>query len=544
MKIRSFLLAASMSALMAGTAYANPLGFRMNNTDGSSDNAQETIVNLALEANDMSASAYFEFEIFDIDGAEFPTSNDLDIVITLPTGVDFASPGANSSDVVNGIAGSVSGASLTSGGVPGDRDVRYNVSLDDNDSDSNFTIGFHIPLTLDLSVCDTADKDDLGSYSLQVDVTTLVNGGDPLSGTPIFGQTVSGAAAIILQCVDGIVADVDSDEATNDSRVALSDYNTFLPSFGIFDPDDAAQLPLQGTTNFDQGQTSLTPLGTINYSMDTTAVIKMGPTTGTNNLLDSADVETLGFTIQYEDITGMSFTGYNFSGFGTIGLPNDPGTNSQMFGYSAIGIDEVLTNGVTTTVLAASDIALEIEEQDVSVIDSFITFTSASMGVAEGNDDLCGNGPLDTLERQGRRFGFFDWIGEDKAVKNVFRVSGLPADPITGAAPEDVEVDLLFRNSRGGPQFDGRKRLVIPASDISNGVATIRSTDFDAINPGYDQGDVLILIQNTSRDIDVDRLQVDRTGSLNDFGDGSNFGLNIFGEVTPAGDGDGELGSE
>jgi len=476
-----------MSALMAGTAYANPLGFRMNNTDGSSDNAQETIVNLALEANDMSASAYFEFEIFDIDGAEFPTSNDLDIVITLPTGVDFASPGANSSDVVNGIAGSVSGASLTSGGVPGDRDVRYNVSLDDNDSDSNFTIGFHIPLTLDLSVCDTADKDDLGSYSLQVDVTTLVNGGDPLSGTPIFGQTVSGADAIILQCVDGIVADVDSDEATNDSRVALSDYNTFLPSFGIFDPDDAAQLPLQGTTNFDQGQTSLTPLGTINYSMDTTAVIKMGPTTGTNNLLDSADVETLGFTIQYEDITGMSFTGYNFSGFGTIGLPNDPG-----------------------------------------VIDSFITFTSASMGVAEGNDDLCGNGPLDTLERQGRRFGFFDWIGEDKAVKNVFRVSGLPADPITGAAPEDVEVDLLFRNSRGGPQFDGRKRLVIPASDISNGVATIRSTDFDAINPGYDQGDVLILIQNTSRDIDVDRLQVDRTGSLNDFGDGSNFGLSFI----------------
>jgi len=105
MKLRSFLTAASAVALMAGTAHANPLGFRMVDADGVDDNAQEEIVNLALESNDMSASASFEFEIFDVAGAEFPTQNDLDIVITLPEGVTFAAPGGNSTDPVSGTMG-------------------------------------------------------------------------------------------------------------------------------------------------------------------------------------------------------------------------------------------------------------------------------------------------------------------------------------------------------------------------------------------------------------------------------------------------------
>lgn len=545
MKIRSLLLAASMSAIMAGAAHANPLAFDVVNTDGTNDNAQEQVVNLALEANDMISEAYFEFEISDVAGAEFNSGENLDIVVTLPEGVKIGTAGASSTDVVNGTSGSVTGSNLLSGGAPGDDNVRYSVSLDPRIGRNNHTIGFHMPLALDLSVCGTADKDEPGSYSLKVEITTLNDAdmANPLSGVAQFGGIVEGDDAIILQCVDGIVADVDSDEASNDTRVALSNYNTFLPNFVNNDPDDASQFPLQGTGSFDQGQVSLSPIGTINYSMDTDAVIKMGPTTGTNNLLDSSDVESLGFTIQWEDVTGMARTGFFFPGFGLESALNDSVTNAAQWGFSAFGIDQVLTNGVTTVVLAASDIAAEIEEQDVSVIDSYLTFTSASMGVSEFDDDLCGNGPLDTLQRQGRRFGFFDWVGEDKAVKNVFRISGLPTDA-TGMSAEDVQVDLLFRNSRGGPAFDGRKRLVIPASDISNGVVSINSDDFDAVNPGHDQSDVLILIQNTSRDIDVDRLQIDRAGSLNNFGDGANFGLNIFGEVTPAGDGDAELGSE
>ena len=538
-----------MSAIMAGAAHANPLAFNVVNTDGTNDNAQEQVVNLALEANDMISEAYFEFEISDVDGAEFNSGENLDIVVSLPEGVKIGTTGASSTDVVNGTSGSVTGASVLSGGAPGDDNVRYSVSLDPRIGRNNHTIGFHMPLALDLSVCGTADKDDPGSYSLKVEITTLNDAdmANPLSGVAQFGGIVSGDDAIILQCVDGIVADVQSDEAASDTRVALSDYNTFTPGFFGLEPDDTQQFPLQGTTNFDfifgRLQRAVNRIGTVSYEMDTNAVIKMGPTTGTNNLLDASDVDTLGYTVQWEDITGMSTTGFRINGFAPFAIPNDPLTNSATVVYSGATLGPVLTDGRRTRILANSDVAEEIEEQNVSITDAFLTFTDASMGVSEFDDDLCGNGPLDTLQREGRRFGFFDWVGEDKAVKNVFRVSGLPTDA-TGMSAEDVQVDLLFRNSRGGPQFDGRKRMVIPASEISNGVATIRSTDFDAVNPGYDQGDVLILIQNTSRDIDVDRLQVDRAGSLNNFGDGANLGLNIFGEVTPAGDGDAELGSE
>jgi len=544
MKLRSFLTAASAVALMAGTAHANPLGFRMVDADGVDDNAQEEIVNLALESNDMSASASFEFEIFDVAGAEFPTQNDLDIVITLPEGVSFAAPGGNSTDPVSGTMGSVTGGSLTSGGAPGTDTARYTVSLDNRIGRDNFTIGFKIPLALDLSVCGTEDKDDLGSYALKVDVTTLNDGGAPLSGTPIFGQTVSGADAIILQCVDGIVHDVNSDEDSSNSRVALSNYNTFLPGF-LLDDDDTQQFPLQGNFSFDQqGQQTSTVLGSISHDLDTTAVIKLGPSTDTNNFLDVTDIDSMGYTIQYGDVTGMPVTTVFAPGTALGFAGNNPVTNAAAISYPP-GFIAALYGPFASDlqIIANSSVTAEIEEQEVSVTDSFVTFTAASMGVSEFDDDLCGNGPLDTLQRQGRRFGFFDWIGEDRPVRNVFRISGLPHDA-TGASPEDVELDLIFNNSRGGPAYEGRFDMVIPAGDISNGVVSITSDDFDVINPGHDQSDVLILVQNTSRDIDVDRLQVDRTGAINDFGGGANIGFNFFGEVTPSGDGDDELGSE
>jgi len=398
-----------------------------------------------------------------------------------------------------------------------------------------------------LSVCGTEDKDDLGSYALKVDVTTLNDGGAPLSGTPIFGQTVSGADAIILQCVDGIVHDVNSDEDSSNSRVALSNYNTFLPGFFAND-DDTQQLPLQGNFSFDfgliqQNQLAATVLGRITHDIDTTAVIKLGPSTDTNNFLDTGDIESMGYSIQYGDVTGMPATRLTLPGAGSVLVGNNPATNSADVSWGPGAINSLYSSSNDLIVIATTSVGPEIEEQEVSVTDSFVTFIDDSMGVSEFDDDLCGNGPLDTLQRQGRRFGFFDWIGEDRPVRNVFRISGLPHDA-TGASPEDVELDLIFNNSRGGPAYEGRFDMVIPAGDISNGVVSITSDDFDVINPGHDQSDVLILVQDTSQDIDVDRLQVDRTGAINDFGDGANFGLNIFGEVTPIGDGDAELGSE
>ena len=126
MKIKSLLIAASAASLLAGTAHANPLGFAMQDVNGVANDAQEAAIYLALEAaDDVTAGHSIQFAIFDVAGADFTQDVNLDIVITLPAGVAFDGPGAQSTDVYqDGVA--ATGSSLTASNA---QTARYLVSL-------------------------------------------------------------------------------------------------------------------------------------------------------------------------------------------------------------------------------------------------------------------------------------------------------------------------------------------------------------------------------------------------------------------------------
>ena len=497
MKIKSLLAGISTLALTAGSAHA--LVLEVANVNGTMNDAQEAVVALANETVNTGIDAVFEFQIRVSAGAAFPAGDNVDIIIDLPSGVTFGTGGVTAGDVYNGTNGSITGASLTSGGAEGSDVVRLLVSIDPQTMQPRETIGFQIPLEIADAGCDGKSTDT-------VDITVEAR---TEAGTRIDGGVASGA---IIQCTDALVGEVLSDEATDDSFVALvNDYNNF----------GDAGAPAGGATS--------TVLGTVEYMVDNTAIATVGANSAANTNFVVSDVDELTFDVVFENATGID----------DVVIDGISGVQSgNVFSFTIPDTSGVFAGPQDITVFADADATTFIATQEVVVRNAVLTYDNMNLAteteVGNPGDVFCGHGDLDFLQREGREFGFFDWVAEMGAVNNLFRVTGL-------STTEDTPYSLTFDNSRTGQ--DGTFSGVIAAADVVEGEYVFSSRNqFSMLNPGYGRADVNMIFE-TNNDLDVDRL-ISSNGVVASYGDSANSDVDRTGPRTPATDSDQTNGSE
>lgn len=537
MKIRSYLMAVSAAALMAGTAHADPLDFRIANVDEIPNNGQEDVaqfpVLLANEVDDdIIEDVRFEIEIFDgVNGDNAPTGQDFLFLDNITVQIDLgdyltaSGSGPSSLDIHKGTdTGGQVGGNWTNISPDG-RFLEATVSRTAGRS----TIGFALNLDINPVLCSA--KSDY-EFVVKIDAFTDNGVGAPIA---VFG---GGAERALLKCADGVVATV-VDDSVGDNLAGGASFDSIidLPTYTTFESpqEDGPFLGLQNFQGvFDEGLNN-TSLGWVKYAFNNNAVTAFGLASPDNEYMDETLVDEIKFSVEFDDDQGMSDTLVTpfFPPYGANDFQSIVGNVSTHF----IDPDDAADALLHQIFVFADNSGLPMVQQQPRVVDSMITFNRTYLA-AEGGDAFCGDGPLDTLERQGRRFGFFDWVGDSsKPTSNIFRITGL-------SEVEDTEVIITMDNSTS--DTDGDTTVSIPATDVVNGTYLIGSDTLLTNEFGmFGVADFHMLFKTRAGDLDVDRLQIDTSGSLNDFGDGSNLSINLLSsERTPLLDGDQELGSE
>jgi len=500
MKIRSFLMAVSATALMAGAAHAQTTSVTLGDADGSPGNANEAgpLVIATQHADVTGTSVYLEI-VYSTGGLNLPETASYNIAVSLDqdSGVlEFSNPLLPNALQEAGSGTNVN-STLVSAGAAGDTNVQFLASVTGS-AVQTFALPMVVEFTEDICT-DPAD-----TYTVQVNVQ------DTITNLPIFGGAVVGD---IITCADAVTAVIAED--AEDTVIDLGSIGTEYTTF-------SADSVLVGS--------GISPtaanLGTIEFGVPSTPVIIE---------LDSApfssDIASIDFNVNYAQVSGFSTTDIEING---VVPPAVPVITAQ----SAVSIS---SSTDIAAILAGSPIELgatssgtdEILTQRVIVRDLEVSFIS-SLGLDPV--DL-GDGDLDTLEREGLDTGFYDWVAGDNGtgVTNVFRITGIPVDA-NGDALEALVIDVEFENASNGNPSGGNVEvpIVIPASDIEGGTAFVDSSMFEAINPGFGVADIRLSIRSSGI-LDVDRLMIDANGGLNTYGGGANDAAN-FENDTPNGD--------
>ena len=302
-----------------------------------------------------------------------------------------------------------------------------------------------------------------------------------------------------------------------------------------------------------------TELGTLTVAIDPTVALTAGqtewrPSTGGTDIfvidertpphtMDFEDIDTVEVTVSVEDATGLEgfdlvlpapasttlsetfATGANSVTFEVAGTSDNidalaAGAVINVVDATGMADDEIITQNVTVdttvnfrdtveTVPGATGTATPIDE--VITRDYQL---EANDDIDEDGEDTNVDGPIDTLDREGRVFGFFDWVGSSStATITVLRVTGLPTD-------EDVAYTVEFKNANDGS--DGSYRGVATAADLADGeLALFSHTGFGTSNTNYTRADVQICFETDEEDVDVDRLMI-RNNVVSAYNDGAN----------------------
>ncbi|WP_371396361.1 hypothetical protein [Fretibacter rubidus] len=478
MTFKSLLAAASLVALSAGTAGALTIPATSVVPNG-------IIPALELQLPGTPAlTGNFTFNV-ETETGNYPNGNNLLVTINLPSGLVFASnlsgntvvPAANAQGVVNG------------GGTTGANTVTLLVSLDDI-YNSN-VLGLALPLRLD--ACPAA-----GDF-VEVLVRTE-------SGTNIEEGRAT-TANIIAPCQSAVNGVVASDETTSDTIISLPSYTTLTPSQQLFFSPTPVGSVL-GTIDF-----AINPL----VSKSLTAVTPLVP----------SDIERIRAVIQFEDVSAFDNVYIDnrtagissFSNTATYSTTDPTDLGELLDGNPANGEIALAVDGTT-----------QIPTQTVRVISSTVEFVDS--GPVDFITSEAGpTGNLDTLQREGREFGFFDWNsgGDGSGTVTVYRITGL-----TG--PTDFTVTLDNSNADG--TYTGQ------LTPDMTGEAILFSTDMGGTLPdGVVRYDALINLETSSTTVDVDRL-LSKGGIVTNFGDGANNSYRNPSFNQPSWDSDNLLGSE
>lgn len=451
MILRKLLVATSIVALSAGAANA------LEVTNGG------TPVTPALElqlpgtpafAGSTSASLLTET-------GNFPSGNNISVVVTLPDNVVFDSSvdgssvtawdndGGTRTEVVSGVS-----AVVQSGGANSDGSVNYLVSIDSGVSVDELEFDFDYAL----NAC-VPDGSELV-------ITANIDG----SGTPIEGGSAS-ADSVISPCESAIDGVVLSDEVADDTFVTLA------TDFQEFNGGSPATL------------------GSVEYTIDTTVDVNAD-----GDPLTEDSIDEITFDVVFGDGTGIDTV--------TVGGVAPDTFTGGVASFTFAGTDLTALLGGPLDVDATADGAIAIETQTVSVENAIVNFND------DNGPDLIptepgATGPLDGIEREGQTFGVFDWnSGSPSGTISVYRVTGL-----TG--PTDYTVTLTNAGSANGV-YSG------VATPNSTGEFVINSLNYGIPSiPAYIRADAEFVFE-FSGDIDVDRLMA-RNGIVSEFGDGSNL---------------------
>ena len=449
MKIKSLLAAVSMVAITAGSANA----LNITNVTPSG-----IVPALELELPGTPAlTGTFTFDVNTTANSFYPTANNLRVKVDLPAGVTFSSK-VEGTDIIGGTE-----PSIAAGGEANSSSVTFLTSIPQGSQTG--TLSFNLDLGLD--ACPTAGS------PLTVSIETEL-------GTPVDGGSTS-TSGLIAPCASGISGMVMSDEAQSDTKITLGTGYT-----------DIAEFAGSGPLNADG------VVGTVQYKIDPTVSTSLTSVTP----LVAGDVAAFMFDVVFEDAAGIDKVFVN-------GIPTTQSGN--VFTVMATsGADKLkLLDGTPDSIIAFAKGTVVIPTQTVSVGNSKITFRTT------GTPDLIASeagpaGPLDTLQREGREFGYFDWNGGQAAgngALTVYRITGL--DPNM-----PVDYSLTLENSNANGTYPG----TVTAN--SYGEATLVSTTMP-IPATVERFDVLINVETPNTDVDIDRL-ISKGGIISAFNDGAN----------------------
>lgn len=335
-------------------------------------------------------------------------------------------------------------------------------------------------LSIDLSGCPTGNL---------VVAATFQNTGAAI------GATASSADA--LTCVNAFQCEYQAQDAANGEVILLPDYISF-----------------QG------GLPAL--IGTGAHTVDGTAIVESG---GGTLLAASSQITAVNFDVNFVDITGITGVGAGNPGAPTACTIAGNTASCRITGAQAAGPVNIYINGLDGT--------LPIASQNVNISNVRTNFNQQATDLV--TQEVCqASAALDRLQRQGRSFGFFDWVNEVAGTNvagtnNVFRISGFAPD--ANGVFSDIPYTVTAENAEGsmgatpGP-FTG----TISAATLAagNGTITLRADQDFGVDGGTDgigRADYGFLFE-TNDLLDVDRLVV-QNGQIFSFDDGANEALGL-----------------
>ncbi len=464
MKIKSLLAAVSMVAITAGSANALVL---TNTTSGGTLTPAlelETPITPAADFGD------FAFNVSPNGTDRFPGGANLVIGVTLPTGVVFTR------DITGGdIGGVASSATVQNGsGQAGTSSVEFLAAIFAT-AGSGAPLTFNFPLSL--ADCPTG--------SLTVTVATE-------EGTPIEEGTVTADAtnAVFAGCESAVDGVVTSDEATSDTTITLASGYTALAEF------DPSGTPIS----------SPIILGAINYEIDPLVSVSRTGTAAGQPLV-AADVDAITFDMVFEDASAITAAsvGQN-NGTASFGVKM-----GNLFRFNITDPNRIaeMLDGTADNFRVTFDGTTVIPTQTVSIGNSSVSFRDT------GLPDLImsepgATGPLDSLQRQGREFGYFDWNAGpaiSSPTLSVYRITGLTAG-------DTVDYSLTLENSNANGTYSGA------VTADSAGEAVLVSTTMP-VPATVGRFDVLINLETPNTDVDIDRMML-KGGVVSAFNDGAN----------------------
>jgi len=453
--LKKLLLAASIAALTTGSAQALDI----------TNNGTAIVPALELELPG-GAGQEFVFPVnltlaVDVPASTaFPTSQGLNVVITLPAGVD-------NDPTMSALTGTLRAGGLDPNLVVtpinlGGNPLIYNVS-----TTSTTLVALNFTGMMELTSCPT------GASVVVMDVT-LASTTQPVDG----GNATSGN--IVEQCDSALSGTVAAD--ATDTAIALSG--------GFEDINEAGGTPTQGPLT----------IGDINYTIDTAVGI-----TGTDTDLMATDIASIAFDVDFgADASEVAAVTLALNG---VAAPVTSTITGNTAAFIITGGDlGPFTDGTADAIRLTVTGANPIVSQSITVSDAVVTFNNNTADLVPTIPGA--EGAIDELQREGQNFGPFDWNdGRAGRTTSVYRVTGFNPGEV-------VDYTVTLTNSNRDGSFSG----TLTADAV--GEFTMTSVGFGGVVGTYGRGDVSFNFERVGA-LDVDRLMV-RNGISTSFGGGAN----------------------